>query len=829
MPNSVFELSNLDGVNGFTINGIAAGDQSGISVAAAGDVNRDGVDDLIIGARYANPGGRTNAGQSYLVFGHRGGLPNPIELSSLDGTSGVIINGIASGDQSGFSVASAGDVNADGFDDFLIGAYDADPGGRTGAGQSYLIFGHNNTWPSVLELNSLNGTTGVIINGISSGDQSGFEAATIGDVNGDNIDDFAIGAEGAILEGRGEAGQSYIIFGHSGAWPRTLELATLSNTAGVFINGIIGADQTGHYIASAGDMNGDGIGDLISGAHWADAGSRVDAGQSYIIFGRSVWPAVIELSSLNGNTGVILNGIAAGDFSGRHATGAGDVNADGFADVIIGAPYVSVDGLSYVGQSYLVFGHNQSWPTVLELSTLNGALGVIINGSVENNRLGLSVAPAGDVNIDGIDDVIIGSAAGKSYVLFGHSGGWPASMNASSLDGTSGIVLTQAGTIVSSAGDVNGDNIADVIIGSPGKSPNNRTHAGQSNVIFGGAEQFSNNQIEIQSGETLILNTTDLAVEPLVDERNFMVTDVEHGRFAFASDSNNTITQFTQAQIDNGEIVFIHDGSDQTPSYVVSADGVTRVFSNVHPQAANISFSVSSTTTGTLTSETSTSSSTVSSTTHSDTSFTITSTGTVTSSIVTSLTPTTDLTSITINPQIDGNGTVEDGGGDSPSLPIGAIVGGVIGGLALLAAGLFCYRRRGQRATLDHYSMDRNTPIIKMHNNPAYKPKVVRSMDADTTQYIEVIPAELHNRDKYGYVVAPSSSGANTVYAVPYAEDNQHENDIDGYVVDPSTSEANTVYAVPNGEGNGSNYTLFSSLNATKAASVEEGALKFCR
>src|SRR5262249_42779809 len=148
-------LNSLDGTTGFALSGIADNDHSGGAVSGAGDVNGDGFDDLLIGASRAGAGG-THRGQTYLVFGHSGAFDPALNLSSLNGTTGFILNAIADNDYSGRAVSGAGDVNGDGFDDLLMGAYYAGAGG-TRRGQSYVVFGHSGGFAPTLNLSSLNG------------------------------------------------------------------------------------------------------------------------------------------------------------------------------------------------------------------------------------------------------------------------------------------------------------------------------------------------------------------------------------------------------------------------------------------------------------------------------------------------------------------------------------------------------------------------------------------------------------------------------------------------------------------------------------------------
>ncbi|CAC9589813.1 hypothetical protein [uncultured Gammaproteobacteria bacterium] len=502
-------VSMKDMHRGFVINGEAAGDESGRSVSNAGDVNGDGLDDLIVGARYADPSDKSDAGKSYVVFGKANG--SAINLSAIadasNSTGGFVINGEAAGDQNGISVSSAGDVNGDGLDDLIVGAFFADPNGKLSAGKSYVVFGKANS--SAINLSAIadasNPTGGFVINGETRYDRSGYSVSSAGDVNGDGLDDLIVGAYNANLTGKPNAGKSYVVFGKANSSAINLSaIADASNPLGGFvINGEAASDYSGHSVSSAGDVNGDGLDDLIVSAYGADPSGKSGAGKSYVVFGKANSSA-IDLSAIadasNPTGGFVINGEAKYDRSGFSVSSAGDVNGDGLDDLIVGAS----NARSYAGKSYVVFGKANS--SAIDLSaiadTSNPLGGFVINGETASDWSGYSVSSAGDVNGDGLDDLIVGaygadpsgkSYAGKSYVVFGKANSSAINLSAIA-DANNPIggfvingeaVLDSSGFSVSSAGDVNGDGLDDLIVGGYQADPSGKSSAGKSYVIFG--------------------------------------------------------------------------------------------------------------------------------------------------------------------------------------------------------------------------------------------------------------------------------------------------------------------------------------------------------
>ncbi len=408
---------------GAVLNGIDPGDGSGLSVSSAGDVNGDGFDDMLIGANHADPNGG-GSGETYLVYGVASGIPASLDLSSLDGSNGFVMNGIDASDSSGHSVSSAGDVNGDGFDDMLIGADGADPNGRY-SGETYLVYGAASGLPASLNLSDLDGSNGFVMNGIDALDFSGRSVSSAGDVNGDGFDDMLIGANQADPHG-GQSGETYLVYGAASGIPASLDLSSLNGSNGFVMNGIDAYDYSGPSVSSAGDVNGDGFDDMLIGAFGADPNGN-SSGETYLVYGAaSGIPASLDLSSLDGSNGFVMNGIDAFDFSGTSVSSAGDVNGDGFDDMLIGASRGDPNG-GGSGETYLVYGAASGIPASLDLSSLNGSNGFVMNGIDAYDYSGLSVSSAGDVNGDGFDDMLIGAnsadpnghSSGETYLVYG--------------------------------------------------------------------------------------------------------------------------------------------------------------------------------------------------------------------------------------------------------------------------------------------------------------------------------------------------------------------------------------------------------------------------
>jgi glycosylphosphatidylinositol phospholipase D len=410
------------------------------------------------------------------------GLPPAVyHLGSLGG-AGATISGPGLAAHAGTALAGHCDFNGDGIDDFAIGAPTA---GAVSGGAVYVIYGTASGAPPPFSVSDAD----VTVLGESDGDSVGGSLAC-GDVNGDGIDDLVIGAPGVT-----PAGYAYVVYGGL-ALPSTLDLAGLTAAQGMRIPGLVANTLFG-TAAAAGDVDGDGIADLVVTAPRASASSS-NTGQGFVIFGSATLPASFDLSTLDGGNGFSISSTDMSSTPNGDAVAIGDINGDGFGDVAIGSRSAFPNGLSSAGEVFVVYGHGGAFAPELQVGNLNGSNGFAIEPAHSGEFAGSSLAFVDDFNGDGAPDLAIGAPAtpggpqfGTAFVVFGKGGnGFPAHFGLGSLDGTNGVALVSAnvgdsaGTSVAGIPDLNGDGLGEVAIGAPG-SDVGAADSGGGYVVYG--------------------------------------------------------------------------------------------------------------------------------------------------------------------------------------------------------------------------------------------------------------------------------------------------------------------------------------------------------
>lgn len=484
--------------------GEAGGDYSGNSIAHVGDVNGDGWDDFIIGARGNSYAGQF-AGQVYLILGPPLGWMLWSDLAYAP----VSFLGENSDDNAGYSVASAGDVNGDGLMDFLVSAPGNDEAGAD-AGKVYLIFGRREGWMPRMPLSAAADATFL---GEAPGDGAGKSLAAVGDVNGDGYDDFLIGAPFNDYAGA-EAGQAYLILGKPEAWAKGISLSN----ANASFPGEQAQDRAGLAIAGAGDINRDGLDDFLIGAPGNAGQHGAETGKSYLLFGKqSLWGLRFPLSAANAS----FLGEAKGDFSGATLAGVGDVNGDGIDDFMIGAIHNSQTAFK-AGKAYLFFGRITGWNRNTGLAFADASF----LGKTAYDYAGYQLAGGGDVNADGLADILISAVgdddpaqdSGRVFLLLGKLGGWGANVPLSTIrtqfHGQKKSDFSGYGLCIQ--GDYDGDGCDDLLI-SAVKNPDGGTDAGQTYVLFGGRKQLR------FASKTA---ATDVAFSQSLAQMNYILNDL---------------------------------------------------------------------------------------------------------------------------------------------------------------------------------------------------------------------------------------------------------------------------------------------------------------
>ena len=481
----------FDGNNGVVISGAIAGERLGTSVSGAGDANGDDIADFVIGyVEFIDVASIVDEkGGAYIVFG-RPQFPPAISAASIGDLSlgatiaGVKFVGAAFGDKAGTAVAGAGDFNADGFSDVVIGAPGAQGGlipagvnaGPVGAsGAAYVVFGSDSGTRALLNLSSLQAPAGVRILGAKALDKLGSDISGVGDINGDGVDDIVLGAPGASSG----TGAAYAFFGHldyqeddapnpidlgrtrydvlSPARPSLMFTAIMppegdlakryidplqygtSATLVGFIPGlqIVGEGAGagfGSAIAAIGDMNGDSVDEFAIGAPGYNGSVdpvEVHTGRTYVVFGGDNVPTPLLASGVSvAVPGLLLTGIDGIDETGSVLAGGGDINGDGYMDLLIGAPGARPG--AFQGEAYFLFG-GAGLGGRLSLRDLGNPDSLAQKGlyvySTHSDAnfpgafdFGMGISSAGDFNDDSISDIVAGRNGG-AFVLFGEGQG----------------------------------------------------------------------------------------------------------------------------------------------------------------------------------------------------------------------------------------------------------------------------------------------------------------------------------------------------------------------------------------------------------------------
>ena len=439
-------------VASIVLNGAQAGAQFGNAVSTAGDVNGDGYSDLLVGSRTweSNTSTELSEGAVFVYYG---------SATGITAVPALTLQTNHADDNFGSNVACAGDIDNDGYSDVLVGAYLS----------SYPTFNEGAVFVYMGSPAGLNPVAQHRLERNQSGAFFGRSISSGGDINGDGFSDVTVGASKFVYtSGASDQGSAWVYYGSAAVLGAGLNPAPAVQLFGTGSN----VGYYGWWVACAGDLNGDGYSDVSVSAYTEENG-QTDEGLVYVYHGSG--------AGLITAPAVILESNQAIAWMGRCANTAGDVNGDGYADLLVGVTRYS-NGQSLEGAGWLYFGSPTGIPTTPSLTfELNNA----------GANFGETVCTAGDVNGDGYSDFIMGA---RIYGLGGAAAvylGGPYSTNptptTSRFGGASGALL---GSSVGNAGDVNGDGYADAIIGAPGAT-NGQAGEGIAYVHYGGATGLS--------------------------------------------------------------------------------------------------------------------------------------------------------------------------------------------------------------------------------------------------------------------------------------------------------------------------------------------------
>jgi hypothetical protein len=444
--------------NGFVLVGAGGAgssiaSSSGIAISSAGDFNGDGRPDILVGASDINE----VTGAAYVIYGSAV-MPARITLANLKVSTGFPIYGDSTGDHFGISLASAGDVNSDGYDDIVVGAPFSNQ-----VGAAYVIFGA--ATHGAVTVGSMPYTVGFACYGPQSDSEAGFSVSGGFDVNQDGYDDVIVGSPYSDPITGTNAGSAYVVYGQASV-SKDISLSALTtvNTLFATATSATSVNFVGNVSTSAKKYT-----NMIIGV----PGEDNTKGVTYVLFGSSyAFRYLGNLSNFGTAVGITIRGASVGDNSGFSVGSAGDVDNDGWGDIIIGAPGTSAGA----GTAYIIYGGN-GLRSNIKLSSLTSSQGFLVAGAAAGHACGYSASKAGDVNGDGYDDVIVGcNGASSAYIIYGQPRASLTSISlVSGLASSRGFQIYGGSTFVGlgysvgDAGDFNGDGYSDIVVGSTGE------------------------------------------------------------------------------------------------------------------------------------------------------------------------------------------------------------------------------------------------------------------------------------------------------------------------------------------------------------------------